>query len=129
MPLTLAAALLLGGWTRPAGSTSFTWQRIPGLHGAADVAALVSQSRGRCRLPTATDLLDWSRGAAQKSRSLDTGLYWVRPDVDREVGYGLYLHWPTGQVVEYGNLVFDAHLVLVCDKAAAVSAEAEGEPR
>lgn len=44
----------------------------------------------------------------------DQLFYWVSPYEWREEGYPLYYHLPSGRVMEFGQLNFDAKLVVRC---------------
>lgn len=100
----------------PQAQTSLAWRVVPGLKSRSDVAELLGGPHQRCRLPFAGELLLWNDAASAGPASPEKGLYWVRPVSEQESAYGLYVHLPTRQVVEYGSLMFDAHLVLACHR-------------
>jgi hypothetical protein len=72
------------------------------------------QSLPDCRMSVAAELVAWARAQRAAGQALDEGLYWVRPDDAAAAAYGAYLHLPSERAVEYGNLFFDARLVLTC---------------
>ena len=105
----------------PQAQTSVAWWVVPGLKSRSDVAELLDGPHQDCRLPFAGELLHWNDAASAGAASPENGLYWVQPASEQEEKYGLYLHLPTRQIVEYGSLMFDAHLVLVCHRPTTTS--------
>lgn len=67
-----------------------------------------------CRLPYSEELKDYFSDTA--NLSLAEGLYWCTYPDKRSKGYSWYVHYPSGQLREYGNLSFPAYILLWCDK-------------
>jgi len=67
----------------------------------------------RCDFPTSHQLRVWAAQMVVENRSVRRGIYWLAHE-RAEYGFANYLHVPSLQKVEYGNLVFDANLVLIC---------------
>lgn len=112
--VVLLALELLQGCGSPAPAASLRWLAPQPLPPHALQQLL--QRRPECRLATPTALLAWVRQQQDRGTRLPKGLYWVQAEHAAEAAFALYVLLPAEQVVEYGNLVFDAHAVAVCDR-------------
>lgn len=85
---------------------------IPGLFYPAEVAELAAKRK--CNLPSGAQMIDW---AVSKMFQLPEGFYWLAHK-ENEIGFVEYFHLPSVQIVEYGNNIFQAKLLLICPKAS-----------
>lgn len=107
--------LIDGFWIRktfsdahPGAAQAFKF--IPGLFYPNEAAELAAEQK--CNLPSPVQMLN---GAESKKVKLTEGFYWLAQK-EREVGFAEYFHTPSMQIVEYGNNVFQANLLMVCPR-------------
>lgn len=93
----------------------------------AEVSAALSALGPRnWHLADSDELRAWLRadaGSHVAARACDRpqpgGLYWTAAPNRASDRFAWYVYWPTGKVVEYGDLYLPARLVLVRDDASA----------
>lgn len=86
------------------------WEIRAELSDYVELRALLLASK-ECHLVDRDALTGYLLRSHAESRR---GLYWVAGNI-HEVGYGNYIAMPEGRTLEFGNLMFDAYVVLRCN--------------
>lgn len=81
-----------------------------------EITAIAAQMKlNQCLLPSADDITFLATKEIVPQDENLRQLYWIADSDPNSQGYALYFHIPTRQIMEFGDLVFPAHILFICN--------------
>ena len=73
----------------------------------------------QCTLPYIEELQSYFLSPNHRP-NIPSGLFWVKHQTPQFKGYSWYINYPSGRVIEYGNLSFSAYLQPICKRSSGM---------